>query len=329
VDIVAVNTGDGTVSILINQLDGTFVVASTLAVGSTPVSIEAVELSGDSDPDLAVVAIDPEIGPAVQVLQNALGLGTELVFEDPIPFSVDADPNFVLSVDLNDDGVADLVTVNADEGESGGSVTALLGDPRPIAFRARLDIRPGGCPNPLNRKSRGVLPVALLVSVDFDGSLVDLSTVRLERAAGIGGSVAPLQGPPGPSSRIEDVATPFDGEPCNCHDLTGDGTVDLSMKFGLAEAVEQLELNLLSGGDVVELVLSGLLLDETPFAASDCIRIVPAPDIDGDGAVGAADLLVLLGSWGPCPAAQECPADLDQDGNVSISDLITLLANWG
>ena len=181
----------------------------------------------------------------------------------------------------------------------------------------------------MNRRSPGFLPVALLGSGDFDVSQVDLSTVRLERAVGIGGSVAPTQGPPGPSPVIEDVATPFDGEPCDCHDLGGDGTLDLSIKFELAEAVQQLELSLLSGGDVVELVLSGLLLDETPFAASDCIRIVPAPDIDGDGVVGAADLIILLGAWGPCAADQECQADLDEDGTVSISDLLTLLANWG
>ena len=334
VDIVAVNSGDGTVSILINQLDGTFVAASPLAVGGTPVSIDAVELSGDSDPDLAVVAIDPEIGPAVQVLQNALGLGTELVFEDPIPFSVDADPNFVVSVDLNDDGAADLVTVNADEGVTGGSVTAILGDPSPIAFGARLDIRPGSCPNSLNRRSPGVLPVALLGSGDFDVSQVDLSTVVLERAAGIGSSVAPLQGPPGPFPVIADVATPFDGPGapgCDCHDLGGDGTLDLAIKFALAEVVTQLRLDLLEGGDVVELVLSGLLLDGTPFAASDCIRIVPAPDIDGDGVVGVADLLILLGAWGPCTPTQEqeCLADLDEDATVSVSDLLILLANWG
>ncbi len=329
VDIAAVNTGDGTVSILINQLDGTFVVASTLAVGSTPVSIDAVELSGDSDPDLAVVAIDSEIGPAIQVLQNALGLGNELVFEDPIPFSVDADPNFVVSADLNDDGAADLVTVNADEGETGGSVTALLGNPSPIAFPTQLDIRPGGCPNPLNRMENGFLPVALVGTADFDVSQVDLTTVVLERAAGIGSSVAPHEGPPGPSSVIEDVATPFDGELCNCHDLDGDGTLDLSVKFPVSDVVTQLRLDLLEGGDEVELVLSGLLLDETPFAASDCIKIVPPPDIDLDGVVGVADLLMLLGAWGPCTPAEACLADLDVDGTVSVSDLLILLANWG
>jgi subtilisin family serine protease len=49
-------------------------------------------------------------------------------------------------------------------------------------------------------------------------------------------------------------------------------------------------------------------------------------DLDGDGNVSTADLLELLGSWGPCPG---CPADLDGDGDVSTSDLLILLGTWG
>lgn len=50
------------------------------------------------------------------------------------------------------------------------------------------------------------------------------------------------------------------------------------------------------------------------------------PDLDGDGSVGAADLAILLGSWGPCPG---CPADLDGDGVVGAADLAILLGSWG
>lgn len=52
-------------------------------------------------------------------------------------------------------------------------------------------------------------------------------------------------------------------------------------------------------------------------------------DLDGDGSVGFADLVALLGSWGPCPPPpNDCPADLDQNGVVGFSDLLTLLGNW-
>lgn len=53
-------------------------------------------------------------------------------------------------------------------------------------------------------------------------------------------------------------------------------------------------------------------------------------DVDGDGSVGVADLLILLASWGPCPDLPEtCPADLDLDGTVGVADLLILLSNWG
>ena len=49
-------------------------------------------------------------------------------------------------------------------------------------------------------------------------------------------------------------------------------------------------------------------------------------DLDQDGSTGTGDLIVLLGSWGPCKG---CQADFDGDGNVGTADLIELLGNWG
>lgn len=52
-------------------------------------------------------------------------------------------------------------------------------------------------------------------------------------------------------------------------------------------------------------------------------------DLNGDGHVNAADLGILLGSWGPCPTPPTaCPADLDNDGVVGASDLAILLGSW-
>ncbi len=52
-------------------------------------------------------------------------------------------------------------------------------------------------------------------------------------------------------------------------------------------------------------------------------------DINGDGIVGASDLLLLLGNWGPCGDCNDCPADLDGNCTVGAADLLILLANWG
>lgn len=51
-------------------------------------------------------------------------------------------------------------------------------------------------------------------------------------------------------------------------------------------------------------------------------------DLDGDGAVNAADLAILLSAWGACPPKQACPADLDDDGFVGPQDLAALLSAW-
>ncbi|MHC4653045.1 MAG: S8 family peptidase [Planctomycetota bacterium] len=140
---------------------------------------------------------------------------------------------------------------------------------------AFLDIKPGSCPNSFNRKSNGVLPVALVGTECFDVMDVNLASVYLMRADGIGGAVAPHEGPPGPHSVFADAATPFVGETCECAEAEGDGITDLSMKFKSNAVVAELELNDLPPGDLVELILIGEFLDGTPFAARDCIRLVP------------------------------------------------------
>jgi hypothetical protein len=60
----------------------------------------------------------------------------------------------------------------------------------------------------------------------------------------------------------------------------------------------------------------------------DPVEDVIFADLTGDGSVGAADLLGLLVSWGPC-AKGCCLADLDLDGTVGAADLLILLVNWG
>ena len=69
----------------------------------------------------------------------------------------------------------------------------------------------------------------------------------------------------------------------------------------------------------------GLLAAASVLFMDDTVDSCPW-DIHENGSVGAGDLLVLLGFWGPC---KDCPADFDNDGNVGAPDLLALLANWG
>jgi hypothetical protein len=145
------------------------------------------------------------------------------------------------------------------------------------AVQLPLDIKPGGCPNPFNTNSNGVTPISLVGTMDYDMMNVDLSTLAISRADGVGGIVTPIMGPPGPHTVLEDNATPFDGEACDCHEYQGDGIIDVAMKFYSALLSTELELGAVDNGEFVELVVTGTFLDGTAFEASDCVKIVGNP----------------------------------------------------
>lgn len=49
-------------------------------------------------------------------------------------------------------------------------------------------------------------------------------------------------------------------------------------------------------------------------------------DLSGDGAVGIADLLIVIDLWGACAG---CEADMTGDGVVGVGDLLIVLDGWG
>ena len=128
--------------------------------------------------------------------------------------------------------------------------------PPPPVIEVSVDIKPMSWPNPLNVKAKGVLPVAILGTADFDVSQVDPATVRLE-------GVAPLRW------ALEDVGT--DGDP-----LAGpDGFTDLSLKFDTREIVSV--LGTVNDGDNVVLHLTGNLKPDfggTPISGQDVVLII-------------------------------------------------------
>ncbi|MEE8154997.1 MAG: M12 family metallo-peptidase [Phycisphaerales bacterium] len=75
-------------------------------------------------------------------------------------------------------------------------------------------------------------------------------------------------------------------------------------------------------------IADGTSLDRNGNGIPDECETVTG-DIDGDGSVGANDLLILLANWGPCDDCNDCPPDLNGDCSVGAADLLILLANWG
>jgi hypothetical protein len=115
-----------------------------------------------------------------------------------------------------------------------------------------VDIKPQSCRNPLNVGKKGVLPVAILGTADFDATEIDPATVELR-------GVAPLRW------AMEDVATPYEPyvgkqDAFDCTTEGPDGFMDLTLKFDAQEIVAA--LGEVSDGDVLVLHLGGRLTEE-------------------------------------------------------------------
>jgi DNA-binding beta-propeller fold protein YncE len=131
-----------------------------------------------------------------------------------------------------------------------------------------VDIKPGSCLNPLNVKSKGVLPVAILGTEEFNVTAIDVRSIVLSREGNWEG-VEPIPF----RWSYEDIATPFGGESCGCHELGSDGHMDLTLKFRTQEVVET--IGAVTDGQEVVLTITGDLVNQnTGFEGSDSVRIL-------------------------------------------------------
>ena len=148
-----------------------------------------------------------------------------------------------------------------------GFLVLILGAISPAAaqgFSVDVDIKPQSCPNPCNVNSKGVLPVAILGTEDFDVMTVDPTTVE-------------LAGVPALRWDFEDVSTPAANvDPYTCTTEGPDGLMDLVLKFNKQEIVEAMNGDV-SDGDVIFLYLTGRLKEEFNggyFAGRDWVVII-------------------------------------------------------
>jgi len=140
------------------------------------------------------------------------------------------------------------------------------------AINVFVDIKPGSCPNSLNLKSRGVLPVAILGAEYFDVCAIDPSTLRIIREGNRDEGVMPLRW------SLEDVATPYEETDGGCHDLGPDGYLDLTLKFDIQELILALHLDDEEiSGETLPLILIGKIRDERggeTITGSDVVSIL-------------------------------------------------------
>jgi hypothetical protein len=118
-----------------------------------------------------------------------------------------------------------------------------------------IDIKPGSYPNSINLKPRGVIPVAILGSADFDVHNVDMNSLIF---AGL------------------PVKIKGDGLPqCVYQDVSGNFTNPIGAPDGFIDLVCQyiMDLSKWAPGDGYA-TLTGMLLDGTPIEGTDTIRII-------------------------------------------------------
>jgi hypothetical protein len=159
-----------------------------------------------------------------------------------------------------------------------------------------VDIKPGSCPNPLNAASRGVLPVAILGTEEFNVSAIDPTSVQLQGVGAV-------------RSSFEDVSAPAGGgEECPCGEEGPDGHMDLTLKFKVQQLVQALAITVddLVKDDVLMLNVTGVLTDETGIEGADCVIVVAQvpkstvakrSDANGDGVVDMFDFALMAQNW--------------------------------
>lgn len=125
-------------------------------------------------------------------------------------------------------------------------------DTEPPPQQITIDVKPGSDENPINLKSKGVIPVAVLGSMTFDALQIDYDTVAFG---------------PGGASPAHDKG--------HVEDSDGDGLMDMVFHFRTQESG--------FGCDDVEATLSARTFGGTALEGSDKITIKQCANSGGDG----------------------------------------------
>ena len=307
-DLVAVNSTDNTVSVLLGKGDGTFAAHVDYATGKGPSSVALADLNGDGKLDLVVTNSTDN---TISVLKGN-GDGT---FQAHADRAANGSPQSIAVADFNHDQKLDLVLVNPPANSSQGNISVLIGKGdgtfnNPVQYAAAVgtnsltvaDLNGDGTPDVVATNSDTSFVTTGAVSVFIgkgDGTFGAASTYNFGHGAA-SVAVADFNGDgkvdlavsafdkntiPGPDSlaiflgngdgtfgQSNEFATGGAGGQIIASDFDGDGHIDLAIASPTTNTVGVL----LGGGD-------GTFPSHMTFGAGNSPRSLVAGDFNGDG----------------------------------------------
>lgn len=126
-----------------------------------------------------------------------------------------------------------------------------------------LDVRPGNCPNSVAIWNAGNTLFAVAGNAQIPAAMIDMHSLRIERVQGGGARLKPNY------CGLQDAATPYHGSWGNCTSAGPDGVADVVFELPNSWVRRGLGLASLPHGTQVEVKVTGLLTDGTPFEARD------------------------------------------------------------
>lgn len=228
----------------------------------SPVNLVGIELT-------VIPSYEPIINniPAT-VFMNAFDSGGNLIASEARTFTGVTDGVYTpIVMSISTVGIAKITLETTSHPYGGVWIESIIFDKQVATIDVPVDIKPQSCPNPLNVNSGGVLPAAILGTVNLDVATIDPASIRLQ-------GVAPVR------SAFEDVATPlvpFVGKESafDCTATGPDGLMDLTLKFDHQAVMAA--LGAVTDGEVLVLKLTGNLLQEfggIPIEGEDVVSIL-------------------------------------------------------
>jgi hypothetical protein len=120
-DLAVANYGSASISVLLGNGDGTFKPPTTVATTDGPWALLTADVNNDAKPDLVVAT--PGYSQTQNYMVVLLGNGNG-TFQQPVNYSVAADPVAVVAGDFNDDRKIDVAVAS----EGADAVSLLLGN---------------------------------------------------------------------------------------------------------------------------------------------------------------------------------------------------------